>query len=363
MRTPQPMAAPLNTPVVLWLHRRPGLTGQVFSAIREARPRRLFLIADGPKPGQEADCAAARAVVDAVDWECRVERNFSETNLGIRERIVSGINWVFEQVEEAILLEDDTLCHPGFFGYCQELLERYRDQPEVQMICGTNPLGAWESSGDYFFSRYGAIWGWATWRRAWKTYDSALARYRELDVEALFHRHLKVEGQADHAFWRFRLLSGSRFDTWDLQWLLGCALQGGYCAVPTRNLVRNIGFGGQATHTVNVRDPRSLPLFSLPSALTHPPSEPPALVDEKFERWSYWMHLLSRLEQTPQLRLWSVALSRNPDLRVPTPSDSEAKFYLEPLRHPEELRELLLHLEQVAPENDGVIHLKEAIGL
>src|SRR5262249_5875156 len=174
-------AAPLRAPVALFLFSRPDTTRLVFDAIRQARPARLYLVADGPRedrPEEAERCRVARALCARVDWPCEVHTQFSETNLGQRRRLESGLRWLFANVDEAIVLEDDCLPDPTFFPYCQDLLERYRDEPGVLAIAGSNSqYGLHAGTSSYFFSRYPLIWGWATWRRAWRLYDEAMSRW------------------------------------------------------------------------------------------------------------------------------------------------------------------------------------------
>src|SRR5712691_1210425 len=176
------MADALRTPVVLIVFNRPEITAQSFAAIRAARPTQLFIIADGPRPnvsGDEEKCAATRAVVEKVDWPCQILRKFAESNLGLRRNVSEGLDWVFRQTEEAIILEDDCLPDPTFFPFCDAMLERYRDDGRIGMISGTNPSAhlAPPDGESYFFSRYYYIWGWATWRRAWQLYDREMTAW------------------------------------------------------------------------------------------------------------------------------------------------------------------------------------------
>ncbi len=174
----------MDTAVALLLFRRPEETARVFERIREARPSRLFLIADGPRPGNEEDargCEEARAVVERVDWPCDVVRDFAEENLGLKRRIPSGLDRVFSEVEEAIVLEDDCLPHPSFFPYCAELLDRYRDDERIVHITGSQLLRIPPAEASYHFSRYPHVWGWASWRRAWDLYDVDLADWHADD--------------------------------------------------------------------------------------------------------------------------------------------------------------------------------------
>ena len=237
--------------VALFIYNRPQLTRRVFARIRAAPPARLFVIADGP--GGRADNAeleAARMETENIDWPCRVERDSASNHLGCGRRVSSGIASVLEQAQEAVFLEDDCLPDPSFFTFCKELLVRYRDRSEILMISGYNPLDTVNlADTSYDFSRFGSIWGWASWKRAFSGYDRELACWDD----AATRQRLRDALQDDSAFEYYgrvvdRIRNG-QIDTWDYQWTIYRLLQGGLCAVPTRNLVQNMGFGGAATHT------------------------------------------------------------------------------------------------------------------
>ncbi|MBL1209355.1 glycosyltransferase family 2 protein [Geminocystis sp. GBBB08] len=349
---------------MLCIFNRPQLTAQVFDTILRILPEHLFIIADGPRlehPEDQSLCTAARDVVSVVNWPYNVQYNFSAVNLGCPRRIVSGLNWAFEQVEEAIILEEDTLPDLSFFPYCEELLQRYRDDSQVMMISGYNGLGTWPTpdNAHYFFTRYGSIWGWATWRRAWQFYDFSLKRYQDWDIEVKLKKNLVNPEQIGHLSWRFNFLLRRSVNSWDMQWLLICVLHGGLCAIPRVNLVRNIGFGVTAIHTKNENDPRNLPNFSLPRLIVHPPNNPVDFIDEHYERWYYWLHLISRYENLAFLGTWGRALMRQPDLTLPV-ADNEAVFTLTPLHYPNETIEMLKYLQQFIPEN---LHLNQLISM
>lgn len=239
-------------PVLFLIFNRPDLTARVFARIREVRPSRLFIAADGPRvnhPGDVADCLATRAVVAHVDWPCNVITHFREVNAGCRAAVSSAITWFFEQVDAGIILEDDCLPAPSFFPYCAELLERYRDHPQVMSISGDR-FGTKSIRGaSYAFSIYHHIWGWATWRRAWCHYDemdtSSACASGTADLYKLF-RNRKVVRYWSSVATRF---AGGQIDTWDYPWLFSCWKMAGLSVVPCVNLVENIGFDSRATHT------------------------------------------------------------------------------------------------------------------
>src|SRR5688500_1827095 len=182
---------PLNVTVLLVIFNRPDTTRLVFEAIRNARPRRLYVAADGPRPGVAADnanCQEARKIIDSVDWQCEVKTLFREKNLNCGVAPSSAFTWFFQHEEEGIILEDDCLPSQSFFWFCQELLERYRNDTRVMHIGGNNFLNGWQKDKDYsyYFSRSGHIWGWATWRRAWKHFDFDISLYEKLKQQDYF---------------------------------------------------------------------------------------------------------------------------------------------------------------------------------
>jgi hypothetical protein len=236
-------------PVALFLFNRPDLTREVFSAIRAARPSRLLLVADGPRrPEEKAACDAARDAAQAVDWDCEVLTDFSNENLGCKRRISSGLDWVFRTCEEAIILEDDCLPSPSFFPYCRQLLERYRDDERVSLIGGTNLLPS-QGTASYSFSRYGSIWGWASWRRAWKAYDVEMKEWPAFRDAGLLKAAFPHPDECHYWSALFDSMHAKLIDTWDYQWFFTRLSQSGLSTVPKVNLVSNLGFRGDATHT------------------------------------------------------------------------------------------------------------------
>lgn len=268
----------LDVPVVLFLFRRPALTARVFAAIAQARPRRLFLVADGPRPDhpvEAAACAAARAVVSRVDWPCTVTHDYAATNLGLPARFETALAAVFAAVDRAIILEDDCLPSVSFFRFCAELLARYADDPRVMAVSGDRftPSGV---AASYAFSRYPHCFGWATWRRAWQLYDGAMTDWPRLRATPWLNTIFRDRRAA--RFWRgtFDTVYVRQVDSWAYRWTYSCWRNGGLTALPAVNLVQNIGFGLDSTHTHNPDSPiANLPAGELAFPLRHPPAVVP----------------------------------------------------------------------------------------
>ena len=240
-----------KTPVVFLVFNRPQQTSRVFEAIAAARPERLLVVADGPRTEAEAEaCRQVREIATAVTWPCEVETQFSEVNLGCRKRVASGLDWVFQRCEEAIILEDDTLPSPSFFPFCEELLNRYRSDERVLTIGGINVMGdRRQSPFSYRFSRYFHCWGWATWRRSWRLYDIEMKSWPE--NPGLLSKVFRSRAEALYFDKLFAAAHAGAIDTWDYQLMYAGFLHNRWSIFPSVNLVTNIGFGAGATHTAD----------------------------------------------------------------------------------------------------------------
>lgn len=269
-------------PVLFIIFNRPDTTAKVFEAIRAAAPSRLYVAADGPRsdrPGEAALCNDARSIATAVDWPCTLKTLFRDSNLGCGDGPRTAIDWFFEQENEGIILEDDCLPSPQFFPFCKELLDRYRADHRIMAVCGSNYAPKRLTSNEsYYFSYFPDIWGWATWRRAWNLYDRNLTRWSEF--KSIGHSApLERMPEWRYRYWKchFDLTEeGKEVDWWDYQWIFTVLHAGGLACYPTRNLVSNLGFRPDATHTKVAAETQSLPsIANLPVAsilfpLTHP---------------------------------------------------------------------------------------------
>lgn len=251
----------LSTPVAFLIFNRPELTKIVFAAIRQAKPQKLLVVADGARFPEEAEkCQETRDIINQVDWECEVLTNFSEINLGCKKRISSGLNWVFSEVEEAIILEDDCLPSPSFFQFCQILLEYYRHDSRIMHISGSNFQDNQNRNDfSYYLSKYAHIWGWASWRRAWKHYDITMKTWPHYKKSSKLGSICNSVYEQKYWTDRFDNVFNNAIDTWDYQWLYTCWYQSSLSILPNSNLVSNIGFGADATHTKNKKVLSQLP--------------------------------------------------------------------------------------------------------
>lgn len=247
----------LGVPVAFLVFNRPDCTLRVFERIRQARPKKLLVVADGPRPDRSDDrekCNSVRKIIrEGLDWQCEVLRNFSEENLGCGKRVFSGLDWVFSQVEEAIILEDDCLPRLTFFRFCQELLEKYRCDSRIGQICGNLRVAEEvQRNTSYFFSKYGPIWGWASWRRAWVKYDFNMASW---PLAKQLHSLDGVITSKLERRWREDLydqLFKGQIETWDFQWGFTKLSQSMLSIIPKVNLVENIGFNSGGAHNAEM---------------------------------------------------------------------------------------------------------------
>lgn len=242
----------LNTPVAFFFFNKMDTTLQVFEQIRNIKPKKLYLISDAGRSKEESAMVEKlrEKVVEQIDWTCEVKKNFATKNLGCRERMVSGIDWVLGQEENTIILEDDCLPNQSFFRFCQEMLERYKDNDRVMMISGTNLLNSYVIRDDYTFSNFSSIWGWATWKRAWDRYDINIAQWKQDKKTGRLREYYKFFTYIVVAHnWDKVCFKG--MNTWDYQWEYCRVACDGLGIVPKYNMIENLGFNHeQATHTV-----------------------------------------------------------------------------------------------------------------
>lgn len=244
----------MHTAVLFLIFNRPDTTIRVFEAIRQAKPPRFYVAADGPrkdKVGEKEKCEEVRSIIKQVDWDCEVKTLFRDENLGCGKAVSQAITWFFEQEEEGIILEDDVFPHPDFFLYCEELLERYRSCDNVGVIAGHNHLYRnIDRETSYGFIHMSHIWGWATWRRVWKMYDFGLDTYTERDfIDGLKQN---ISNRNVIRYWKtiYNDMKEHKIDTWDFQLFISLASNRIFSIIPYHNLTKNIGFDERATHTL-----------------------------------------------------------------------------------------------------------------
>lgn len=294
---------PCHTPILLIIYRRQASLAAQMEILKAIRPSRLYAFADGPAQAVETeDCRRARAVLDAVDWPCTLQKKFMDTHLGCGKGPATAIDWFFENEPEGIILEDDLLPHPDFFRFCTELLAHYHGDHRVMEISGANRLGQWRNGAQsYCFSQWGSEYGWATWRRAWRHFDFAIKAWAKPEARALVRQ---IYRRPARVIFFSRMLDRTYAGTppvtwWDYQWALAKNLNHGLAVVPACNLVQNVGCDPYSTHdrdgahTFGARQP--LPGISFP--LQHPAMVcPDPVFDEALLKKAMPLrHLLSSL--------------------------------------------------------------------
>lgn len=268
----------LDTPVLMLVFNRPDHTKTVFETVRKAAPSRLYVAADGPRKNNTSDiekCRKTREVFDNIDWPCEVKIKFRDINLGCGKGPADAISWLFQYEEKGIILEDDCVPDSSFFLFCEELLERYRDDSRVMHIAGTNhnPKFIRDISYSYFFSQVGHMWGWATWRRAWAMYDIEMSRFDEIKSKDYFKDIYPNPFIRKYMIKKFsETYRGQIKGVWDYQWEFTRIINSGLTIIPRNNLVHNIGFGDDATHTFSSNNYfKNAAVGPIKFPLQHPP--------------------------------------------------------------------------------------------
>lgn len=264
-----------NTPILFLIFNREETALKVFNRIKLLQPSRLYVAADGPRKNNEKDienCNHTRAIIEQVDWECEVFKLFRDENLGCGKAVSGGINWFFEHEEEGIILEDDCLPDSSFFSFCNTLLDFYRNDERIFHIGGTNfQRGIKRGNASYYFSANVHVWGWATWKRAWKKYDFDVLDVEEFILQRKIEKYFSEKNIRDYWHAIFRNMKQHKIDTWDYQWLYSVWNNGGLSIIPQVNLISNIGFNSDATHTHSDNEWANVPTYSI-TEIIHPQS-------------------------------------------------------------------------------------------
>jgi len=344
-----------SVPVVVIVYNRPRLARNLIGGLRKVKPRHILIVSDGPKPEKIGDnllVDATRRELEAIDWPCRIDRNYAETNLGLSLRIRSGLDWAFDIVDQAIILEDDIDAVPDFFYWSQRMLDTYRDRDDIAMICGHNPLIRWPEGSpgtSAILSQRGAWHGWATYARAWISVQQwdltqhANSMERDIARQGLEPALGSLRESYLNDFFALRQVAPSETLSVDVDFTLKMSLSGRFSVCSPVNFIHHLGVGPDATHHVDSDET----LFHLPRHKLEIPETlralPLGVVDYKFDRARVFIELLVRASNPRVAR----KLARFGNL----PLDLDLRVHLLPFIHADETIEIIDHLHSEGLED------------
>jgi hypothetical protein len=292
----------LKNPILFLVFNRPYTTSKVFEKICQAKPPRLYVAGDGPRKnfsGEEEKVNQVRDISTRIDWPCELKTLFRDKNLGCKKGVSKAISWFFEHEEQGIILEDDCVPHSDFFIFCENLLDRYSKEHKVTTITGSN-FQSNKRRGDasYYFSKYNHCWGWASWRRSWKNYDGEIKFWPRLKDSKDWHDF--ITDNVERKYWNkiFDLVYAGKIDSWAYPWLISTWYKNGLTATPNVNLISNIGFGEDATHTKNKNDKNSNIKTSKLGILKHPKA---IQKNEEADNWTFNYHFDGKNLRVPYI--------------------------------------------------------------
>ncbi len=279
-----------NKPVLFLIFNRKEETLKVFEVIKKIKPKKLYIASDGyrlDRSDEKYIVEELRKIIsDGINWNCELKTLFREKNLGCRTAVEDAINWFFDNEESGIILEDDCLPSLSFFRFCDELLDYYKEDERIMCISGDNfQRGIMRGKYTYYYSQLPHIWGWATWKRAWKLNKKTIENYNELCREKVFNNLSLKKSINQMWFKNINETFKGNIIAWDYIWTLTNFINSGLTIIPNKNLVKNIGFGKNATHTLNKINKLIVEQEELIFPLTHPIS---ILSDKDADEFTYW---------------------------------------------------------------------------
>lgn len=276
-----------ETAILVFIYNRPDFAVQLYKNIENYKPGKLYIASDGPKNKQDlAVIEESRSIFNTISWNCDVKYNYSDRNMGLRNRIVSGIDWAFTEEEQLIILEDDCLPHPDFFPFCDAMLVKYRDNDRIMSIngCNLNPSISLNNKETYLFTRYANSWGWATWRTAWHKFDSELSGLNNPELNSILKSHLTSPLRSTF-YWRYKLneVVSDRIKSWAFRWMFTLFTHKALAIVPRNNLIQNIGSDSRSTNTRGKLHFMNIPISGIDSSnIVYPDEIDP---DNQYDSW------------------------------------------------------------------------------
>ena len=247
-------------PILLIIWKRPKVTLKLLQVLKKLKPSNIYIACDGPKQNDYENIEKVKLTRELVEkeinWTKDIKTLYSDINLGCKYGVSKAITWFFENESEGIILEDDCIPHLDFFVYCENLLHKFKDDERVWCISGSNHLGKSIGKSSYFFSRYNHCWGWASWRRCWEKYDVEMSLWPEYEASKLLESNFP--DKKEYSYWKSffnKFYNDGCSNTWDYQWFFCSLINQGLTAIPNQNLIDNIGFGADATHTKKGKSP------------------------------------------------------------------------------------------------------------
>lgn len=292
----------MKLPLLILAWKRPFHTLKLVNAIRDVKPKKIFLACDGPDLSKEKEIELVnqtRSILDKeINWQCEKHKLYSSFNRGCRLGVTNAINWFFENVNEGVILEDDCIPHPDFFKFTELLIDRFRDDKRIWTISGNNyQNGIWRGDGSYYFSKFPHCWGWATWKDRWQNYPEEKFVWERLNNAKMLDNIFT--SRKELRYWRLifnNLYKENRPDSWSYRWFLLCLAKGGLNVLPNQNLVQNIGFNPTATHTKRGKSPIPLNFKNNESSGLLPLIEPSFIIrSNDADNFTFLTHFAPRI--------------------------------------------------------------------
>lgn len=275
-------------PILILVYNRPDTFKKLIYCLKKIQPKKIYIRGDGPVNADDViKINAVKKTILRINWNCKILTNFNKINIGCRGSVSSGIDWFFSTEKMGVILEDDCLPNTSFFKFCEILLKRFRYNKKIYTISGSNFQNKITTDNDYYFTKYPHCWGWATWARAWKSYDQNLSFWTKWKKTDKWKKYIKLT--IEKKYWEkiFNNVLKKKIDSWAYVWTASVWYKNGVAIVPKTSLINNIGFDDRATHTQNSQTKSISNLKNLKFPLKHPKR---IKIDIRADNYTFFNH-------------------------------------------------------------------------
>mgnify|MGYP003207438322 CR=1 FL=1 len=239
----------VETPVLFVTFVRPDYARQTWEGIKATKPKTLYFYSNKGRAEKEGEVERnneIRSYINEIDWDCDLHIFFREECVNVYDSLRGAIDWLFDNEERGIILEEDCVPTKAFFSFVDQMIEKFKEDKRVWCISGDN-IKQNPSGYDYMFSHLHAMYGWASWRDRWRMVNWDHLYIKETIDEHIYYRLFKTKEQAKAKEKALSNMEDMLYRTKCWDYIFGLCMDQYHALTvqPKEHLVKNIGVTGQ----------------------------------------------------------------------------------------------------------------------